>query len=62
MTCLIKSLRILFRHSGQPRRRLGASRNPAKQAKPEDFIDTRFVQQLDESGYIDQLYSRKSAD
>ena len=36
------------------------ARNPkAKQAKPEDFIDTRFVQQLDESGYIDQLYTRK---
>ncbi|HEX2929648.1 MAG TPA: ABC transporter substrate-binding protein [Candidatus Binatia bacterium] len=37
-----------------------AGRNPrAKQAKPEEFIDTRFVQQLDESGYIDQLYARK---
>jgi NitT/TauT family transport system substrate-binding protein len=37
-----------------------AGRNPrAKQAKPEEFIDTRFVQQLDESGYVDQLYARK---
>lgn len=35
-------------------------RNPkARQAKPEDFIDIRFIQQLDESGYIEQLYAHK---
>jgi len=37
-----------------------AERNPkVRQAKPEDFIDIRFVQQLDDNGYIDQLYGRK---
>lgn len=37
-----------------------AERNPkAKQARPADFIDTRFVQQLDDNGYVDQLYARK---
>ena len=37
-----------------------AERNPkVRQAKPEDFIDIRFVQQLDDNGYIDQLYERK---
>ena len=37
-----------------------AARNPrAKRAKPDDFVDVRFVQQLDESGYIDQLYARR---
>ena len=34
-----------------------ASRNPkAKQAKPEQFIDSRFVTELDRSGFIDNLY------
>ena len=28
-------------------------------AKPEDFIDARFVEEFDESGYIDSLYGRK---
>jgi hypothetical protein len=28
----------------------------AKQAKPEDFVDARFIKELDESGYIDNLY------
>ena len=37
-----------------------AERNPkVRQAKPEDFIDIRFIQQLDDSGYIDQLYAHK---
>ena len=28
----------------------------AKTAKPEDFIDIRFIKELDESGFIDELY------
>jgi ABC-type nitrate/sulfonate/bicarbonate transport system substrate-binding protein len=28
----------------------------AKQAKPEDFVDMRFIKELDESGFIDNLY------
>ena len=31
----------------------------AKAAKPQDFIDTRFVEEFDQSGYIDSLYGRK---
>jgi hypothetical protein len=32
-------------------------RNPAaKSARPEQFIDTSFVKELDDSGYIDALY------
>jgi NitT/TauT family transport system substrate-binding protein len=32
----------------------------AKAAKPEDFVDMRFIKELDESGFIDDLYkSRK---
>jgi NitT/TauT family transport system substrate-binding protein len=32
----------------------------AKTAKPEDFVDIRFIKELDESGFIDDLYkSRK---
>jgi hypothetical protein len=32
----------------------------AKAAKPEDFVDMRFVKELDESGFVDDLYkSRK---
>jgi ABC-type nitrate/sulfonate/bicarbonate transport system substrate-binding protein len=34
----------------------------ARDAKPEDFIDARFVQELDESGFINNLYKAKSAD
>ena len=34
--------------------------NPkAKSAKPQDFIDARFVEEFDKSGYIDSLYGRK---
>ena len=34
--------------------------NPrAKTAKPQDFIDARFVEEFDKSGYIDNLYGRK---
>jgi ABC-type nitrate/sulfonate/bicarbonate transport system substrate-binding protein len=28
----------------------------AKSAKPEDFVDMRFIKELDESGFIDDLY------
>jgi len=28
----------------------------AKNAKPEDFVDMRFIKELDESGFIDGLY------
>ncbi len=31
----------------------------AKAAKPEDFVDMRFIKELDESGYIDRLYKGK---
>ena len=30
----------------------------AKAAKPEDFVDLRFIKELDQSGYIDNLYKR----
>jgi hypothetical protein len=34
-----------------------AEENPkAKSAKPDDFVDARFIKELDESGYIDGLY------
>jgi len=29
----------------------------AKSAKPEDFVDMRFIKELDESGFIDDLYN-----
>jgi ABC-type nitrate/sulfonate/bicarbonate transport system substrate-binding protein len=28
----------------------------AKAAKPEDFVDMRFIKELDDSGFIDELY------
>ena len=31
----------------------------AKTAKPEDFIEARFVEEFHKSGYIDSLYGRK---
>lgn len=34
-----------------------AATNPrAREAKPEQFYDSRFVRELDQSGYIDTLY------
>ena len=39
---------------------LAATNPKAKTAKPEDFIDARFVEELDKSGYIDSLYGRKN--
>ena len=35
---------------------LGPREPKARSAKPEDFVDMRFVRELDESGFIDQLY------
>ena len=32
----------------------------AKAAKPQDFVDARFVEEFDKSGYIDNLYGRKN--
>jgi hypothetical protein len=31
----------------------------ARDTKPEDFVDNRFIKELDESGFIDRLYSGK---
>ena len=37
-----------------------ADDNPkAKVAKLDDFIDNRFIKELDDSGYIDSLYKAK---
>jgi len=37
-----------------------AARDPrAKSAKPEQFVDMTFIQELDKSGYIDALYKKK---
>jgi hypothetical protein len=38
---------------------IAASNPKAKNAKPQDFIDARFVEEFDKSGYIDSLYGRK---
>ncbi|HEX2932378.1 MAG TPA: ABC transporter substrate-binding protein [Candidatus Binatia bacterium] len=38
---------------------LGEKDPKAKAAKPQDFIDARFVEEFDKSGYIDSLYGRK---
>jgi NitT/TauT family transport system substrate-binding protein len=32
----------------------------AKEAKPEDFVDSRFIKELDQSGFIDNLYKGKN--
>ena len=38
-----------------------ADENPkAKSARPEQFVDTRFIKELDDSGYIDSLYKGKT--
>jgi NitT/TauT family transport system substrate-binding protein len=37
-----------------------AEKDPkAKAAKPEDFVDVRFIKELDESGFIDDLYKAR---
>jgi len=39
---------------------LVAEDNPkAKTVKPEDFVDSRFIKELDDNGYIDNLYKNK---
>ena len=38
---------------------LAATNPKARTAKPQDFIDARFVEEFDNSGYIDSLYGRK---
>jgi NitT/TauT family transport system substrate-binding protein len=38
---------------------LGETDAKAKAAKPEDFVDMRFIKELDESGFIDDLYKSK---
>ncbi len=38
---------------------LAASEPKAKNAKPEDFVDVSFIRELDQSGYIDALYTKK---
>jgi len=35
---------------------LSAKIPATKNANPKDFIDTRLLEELDKSGYIDQLY------
>jgi ABC-type nitrate/sulfonate/bicarbonate transport system substrate-binding protein len=38
-----------------------ADENPkAKSARPDQFVDTRFIKELDDSGYIDGLYKSKA--
>jgi ABC-type nitrate/sulfonate/bicarbonate transport system substrate-binding protein len=37
---------------------LGETDAKAKTAKPEDFVDMRFVKELDQSGFVDKLYSK----
>jgi hypothetical protein len=32
----------------------------ARSATPQDFVDARFVEEFDKSGYIDSLYGRKN--
>ena len=37
-----------------------SDRNPkARSAKPEEFVDVRFIKELDDSGFIDNLYRRQ---
>jgi hypothetical protein len=36
-----------------------ASEPKAKGAKPEEFADSSFIRELDQSGYIDALYKKK---
>ncbi len=39
-----------------------AEKDPrAKNFKPEDFVDMRFIRELDQSGFIDNLYTGKPA-
>jgi len=38
---------------------LAETDSKAKAAKPEDFVDIRFIKELDESGFVDDLYKGK---
>jgi hypothetical protein len=38
----------------------GRERALAKKANPDDFVEMRFVRELDESGFVDRLYQRDS--
>ena len=38
---------------------LGEADPKAKAAKPEDFVDMRFIKELDDSGFIDELYKAR---
>jgi NitT/TauT family transport system substrate-binding protein len=38
---------------------LGQKDTKARAAKPQDFVDARFVEEFDKSGYVDGLYGRK---
>jgi len=38
---------------------LAPTNTKAKAAKPQDFVDARFVEEFDKNGYIDSLYGRK---
>jgi len=60
------ALKVLGKYLGQIKERdvlaldLLVDENPkAKVAKPEDFVDNRFIKELDDSGYIDSLYKTK---
>jgi hypothetical protein len=36
-----------------------ANQSKGNPAKPEDFVDSSFIRELDQSGYIDALYKKK---
>ena len=38
---------------------LGEKDPKARAAKPQDFVDLRFIEEFDKSGFIDTLYARK---
>jgi len=38
---------------------LGQKDTKARAAKPQDFVDARFVEEFDKSGFIDNLYGQK---
>src|SRR5215475_10798470 len=50
----LKGIQIMLRE-------LGAKDPKAAEAKPEQFVDLRFVGELDKSGFIDRLYKSTSA-
>jgi hypothetical protein len=38
---------------------LGEKDPKARAAKPQDFVDNRFVEEFDKNGFIDGLYGKK---